>query len=188
MSGGDAVRTVWQGGYLRVLKRGHWEYVQRTNVTGIVCIVAITDDGKLVLVEQFRPPVAARVVELPAGLVGDVPGEEDEALETAARRELLEETGYKAATMELLFEGAPSAGLSDEQITFFLATGLRKVGPGGGDASEDITLHEVPLTELPAFLEARRGQGATVDAKIFSPLYLVAHRQAEASGPRGDDT
>ena len=171
-------RVLWEGKYLKLVMRGHWEYVERRNVTGIVCIVALTDDGKLLLVEQYRPPVAARVVELPAGLVGDVPGEEGEALEAAARRELLEETGYRAARMERLFDGAPSAGLCDEHITFFLATGLEKVGDGGGDDSEDIAVREVPLGGLLEYLRGRQAAGAIVDAKIFSPLYVytMTHR------------
>ena len=168
----DAKRTLWEGRYLNLVMRGSWEYVERRNITGIVCLVAVTDDRKLVLVEQYRPPVGKRVIELPAGLVGDVPGAEAEALETAARRELLEETGYRAGRLERLFDGAPSAGLCDEHITFFLATGLEKVGAGGGDDSEDIAVHEVPLAGLLDWLRARQAGGAIVDAKIFSPLYV----------------
>jgi ADP-ribose pyrophosphatase len=173
-------RTIWQGKYLRLVVRKTWEYVERTNITGIVAIVAVTDDRKLVLVEQYRIPVGKNVIELPAGLVGDVPGEADEPLEVAVRRELLEETGYQAAHVEPLFGGAPSAGLSNESITFFLATGLTKVAPGGGDETEDITIHEVPLDAVAEWLFARQRAGATLDAKIFSPLYVYEHRY-----PRG---
>ena len=169
-------RLVWEGKYLRMVMRGRWEYVERRGITGIVCMVAVTDDGRLILVEQYRPPVAARVLELPAGLVGDVPGQATEALEDAARRELLEETGYEAARMELLFDGPPSAGLCDEHISFFLATGLRKTAAGGGDESEDIVIHEVPLDGLLPFVAKRRAQGVLADAKIFSPLYVYLHR------------
>ena len=175
MSDADETRCVWEGSHLRMLVRGGWEYVQRRNVTGIVCMVAVTDDRKLVLVEQYRQPVAARVIELPAGLVGDVPGEADEPLEAAGRRELLEETGYEAGRMERLFAGAPSAGMTDEHLTFFLATQLTKAGPGGGDASEEIVVHEVPLDGVLAYLLRRQAEGAVLDAKIFSPLYVLEH-------------
>ena len=169
-------QIIWQGKYLRLVVRGTWECGERGNLTGIVAIVAVTDDRKLVLVEQYRIPVGRNVIELPAGLVGDVPGQADEPLEAAVRRELLEETGYQAAHVERLFEGAPSAGLSNEAITFYLATGLTKVAAGGGDQTEDITVHEVPLEGLAEWLFARQKQGATIDAKIFSPLYIYEHR------------
>jgi len=169
-------RIMWRGSHLDLVMRGSWEFVQRKNITGIVCIVAMTDDGKIVLVEQYRPPVLSRVIELPAGLVGDLPGQEAEPLEAAARRELVEETGYDAGRMELLFDGVPSAGLCDEHITFFLATELTKVGPGGGDRNEDITVLEAPLEGLLDYLDARVRGGVKVDAKIFSPLYVIAKR------------
>jgi ADP-ribose pyrophosphatase len=105
-----------------------------------------------------------------------LPGQEAEPLETAARRELTEETGYDAGRMELLFDGVPSAGLCDEHITFFLATELTKVGPGGGDRNEDITVHEAPLDCLLDYLDDRVRTGVKVDAKIFSPLYIIAKR------------
>jgi ADP-ribose pyrophosphatase len=172
----DDKRIMWRGSHLDLVMRGSWEFVQRKNITGIVCIVAMTDDGKIVLVEQYRPPVLSRVIELPAGLVGDLPGQEAEPLEAAARRELVEETGYDAGRMELLFDGVPSAGLCDEHITFFLATELTKVEPGGGDRNEDITVLEAPLEGLLDYLDARVRGGVKVDAKIFSPLYVIAKR------------
>ena len=110
-------------------------------VTGIVAIIAVTDDGKLLLVEQDRPPVGRRVIELPAGLAGDENGAEHEDLATAARRELREETGYDAAEMVRVAAGPPSAGMTDEVITLFRARGLRKVDDAGGVGSEQITLN-----------------------------------------------
>ena len=125
-------KIVWQGEYLQAILRDGYECIERRNVTGIVGLVAVTEDGKLVLVEQFRPAVRARVIELPAGLAGDAAGGENESLETAARREFLEETGYEAREFVCVAEGAASAGLSSELIHLFLARGLTKVGAGGG--------------------------------------------------------
>lgn len=164
--------VVWEGKYIRAVVRGKWEFAERKNVTGIVGMIPITDDGHVVLVEQFRPALDARVVELPAGLVGDIPGEEDEAMAAAAQRELVEETGYQAASMKRVFGGAASAGMCGEQITFFLATGLEKVGPGGGDESEDIIVHEVPLGELLDWLDRKVEEGLVADVKIYSALHF----------------
>lgn len=165
-------QVVWQGRHLSVVIRGGWEYAQRLHVTGIVGIVAVTDEGRLVLTEQYRPPVDRRVIELPAGLVGDVAGQEDERLETAARRELLEETGYEAARLERLCHGTASAGISNEEITLFMAAGLKKVGRGGGDAAEDIRVHEVPVDSVLAWLGAQEAHGVLVDLKVYAALYF----------------
>src|SRR6478672_1057017 len=118
--------VLYDGKHIQLVRRDRWEYARRKNLTGIVAIVAVTEDGKLVLVEQYRPPVGARVIELPAGLAGDVAGQEAEDLATAALRELLEETGYEADVMTEVGAGAASAGMTDEIITLFLAAGLRK--------------------------------------------------------------
>ena len=174
MSQNTETTTLYDGKYIRLVKQGKWEYATRKGVSGIVAIVAVTDDRKLVLVEQFRAPVGKRVIELPAGLAGDVAGQEEEELASAARRELLEETGYEAAEMTYLAAGAASAGMSDEVITLFRATGLRKTGKGEGDGSEEITLHEVPVAGVRSWLEDRAERGSLVDLKVYSGLYFLA--------------
>jgi ADP-ribose pyrophosphatase len=177
------VETLHAGRYLSLVRRGHWEFATRHGATGVVGLVAVTSDSKMVLVEQVRPPLDKRVIELPAGLAGDISGEESESLATAARRELLEETGYEAQDARLLTEGPSSAGLTDEMISFFLMSGLTRVSQGGGDASESIVVHEVLLTEIPEWLEQRRQAGWAIDPKIYVGLFWIAHN----SGSLGDN-
>ena len=167
--------TLHAGRFLNLVRRGTWEFVEHHGATGVVGIVAVTDDARLLLVEQFRPPLQKQVIELPAGLAGDIIGEESESLATAAARELVEETGYEAREIRLLTEGASSAGLTDEMISLFLMTGLTKVSDGGGDASENILVHEVPLSDLPNWLEERRRAGWALDPKIYAGLFWLTH-------------
>jgi ADP-ribose pyrophosphatase len=162
-----------QGRHLRFVAEDGWEYVDRNAVSGIAVIVAVTDEGRLLLVEQYRPPVRQRVIELPAGLAGDEAGREGEELVAAARRELLEETGYEADTVSALASGPPSVGVSSEVVTFFRAEGLRRVGPGGGEGSERIVLHEVELGRVDAFLAEKAAEGLLVDPKVYAGLYLL---------------
>jgi ADP-ribose pyrophosphatase len=169
----DEARVLAQGRFLRFIDEGGWEYVTRPGVTGVAVIVPITDDGRLVLVEQYRRPIHKRAIELPAGLVGDLAAKREESMADAATRELEEETGYAAARMELLFEGPIAVGVSDEVVSFFRAGGLRRVGAGGGDDTEDITVHEVPLGELKVFLAAKLAAGLAVDPKIHAGLWLA---------------
>jgi ADP-ribose pyrophosphatase len=166
-------RVIGEGRFLTLLDLGGWEYVTREAASGVVVLVAFTDDGKLVLVEQPRIPIGRRVIELPAGLVGDTGDRRDEGLVEAAQRELTEETGYRARDIVELGAGPVAVGVSDEVVTFLHARGLERVGPGGGDASEDITVHEVPLLELDAFAAAKQREGLAVDPKIYAGLYLV---------------
>jgi ADP-ribose pyrophosphatase len=175
------VRVLGRGRYLTLLDDGGWEYVTRHNIKGIVVIVAITDDDKLLLVEQHRRAVGNRVIELPAGLVGDI--DAGESLIVAAERELVEETGFAAGEMVALAEGPIAVGVSDETISFFHARAPRRVGPGGGDASEQITTHEVPLPELRRFLADRAAAGLAVDPKIYAGLFLVGAQVPALSPP-----
>jgi ADP-ribose pyrophosphatase len=164
--------VLFEGRFLRVKKKDRWEYVERHKTSGIVAILAITEKQEIILVEQFRVPVNKRVIEIPAGLAGDIEGEEDEALASAAKRELVEETGYEAQRMEYLTEGPPSAGLSTEVVTFFRAQGLKKVSEGGGDGSENIHVHAVLLTDLEPWIETKRKEGCLVDYKVYAALYF----------------
>ena len=150
-----------------------WEYVTRPNATGVVVIMPVTNTGEILFIEQFRPPVGTAVIEFPAGLAGDIQGEEDEALERAARRELYEECGYEAGRMTQLTAGPPSAGLTDEIITLFMATDLQKTGPGGGDAGENIIVHTVPVEQVKSWLEEQGKAGLMVDPKVYSGLYFL---------------
>ena len=172
-------RVFAQGRYLTVVEHEGWEFVTRHGIKGIVVLVAITPDRELVLVEQHRQPVGKAVIELPAGLVGDIPGQEDETLSKAAHRELVEETGFEARELVELEEGPVAVGVSDEVVTFFAARGLTRVGPGGGDDSEDIAVHVVPLRELDGFLAEKRAAGLAVDPKIFAGLYLVGETRSK---------
>jgi len=173
-----------QGKYLRLIDENGWEYVRRHGATGVVLIVAITDDRRLVLVEQFRTSVHRQVVELPAGLVGDTAEAAEESLLVAARRELLEETGFEAEAMVPVAEGPVAVGVSAEVVTFFHATGLKRVGSGGGDATESIVVHQPLLTELPGWLAGKLAAGSLVDPKIYAGLYLVTVARPEAPTAR----
>lgn len=160
------------GRYLQLVERDNWEYATRSNASGVVVLVPVTDDNRLVLVEQYRIPVQARVIELPAGLVGDV-DDQQESLTTAAERELMEETGYEAADWKLLFECPVTSGMSDEIVTFLEARSLSKTGDGGGDESEDIIVHCIALEAIDNWLKDRISDGFLVDPKIYSALYWL---------------
>ncbi len=165
------------GRYLGIMECNGWEYATRTNATGVVVIVPVTAHRELVLVEQFRTPVNAAVIELPAGLVGDH-GDADEPVQVAAQRELWEETGFRAGQLTHLLNCPSSAGMSDEMLDIFLATDLVREGRGGGDASEDIIVHVVPLDEINAWLARALQDGKALDPKIYAGLYWVQHRNA----------
>lgn len=164
-----------RGKYLQLVRQGSWEYAERLGISGIVGIIPLTDAGEMVLVEQFRVPLGKRVVELPAGLAGDVLGQEGEPLREAACRELEEETGYHAREMRQVLQGPNSAGSSPHVMTFFLATGLTQVGAGGGDEHEDIQVHVVPLAGIHAWLLAQEAQGKLLDPKIYAGLWFAEH-------------
>jgi len=158
------LETVWQGKYISALKRGRWEFVSRTGSTNAVVIIA-EHDGKMILIEQYRVPVGARCLELPAGLVGDE--DEHATVEGTAVKELEEETGFTCDRVERLGEFHSSPGMVAESFTLVRAHGVRKVGDGGGNEHEDITVHLVAREEIPAFVQSRRDAGTAVDVKLL---------------------
>jgi len=164
--------TLYEGKWLRLRQRGRWEYAERTHGDGMaVIIVALTPDDNVLFVEQTRIPLGGKTIEMPAGLVGDQEGED--TLEDAARRELVEETGWRPAEVDVLLVGPTSSGMSNERIAFVRARGLERVGPGGGDATEDIVVHEVPRSEAPAWLMQKRGEGYELDLKLWAGLWML---------------
>lgn len=173
MSRPDDLKTLFDGKHIQLQSRGTWEFAARKKVTGIVGIIAVTNDRKILLVEQYRPPVDAKVIELPAGLAGDVPGHATEDLAAAAKRELLEETGYHAEHWQMVCDGTTSAGITNEVITLFLATGLKKVSDQHGDVTESIVLHEAPLEGIDGWLADQRKAGKLIALKVYAGLYFA---------------
>ena len=171
--------VVWKGRFLAAKRRGKWEYVSRTGGVSAAVIVAV-DEGRAVLVEQYRVPLGAWCLELPAGLVGDE--EDGEEAETAAIRELEEETGYRAERMVDLGRFHASPGMSSESFTLLRAEGLTRVGDGGGVGGEDIRVHLVPLAEVPDFVAERRRAGAAVDVKLLLLLAAALLDPGEGGG------
>lgn len=162
--------------FLRLVQEGHWTYAQRPNTTGAIAIVAVTAEGQLLLVEQHRIPVGGPVIELPAGLVGDQEEFAHEGLLEAAARELDEEAGYRADRWEILTKGISSGGLSDESVHLIMATGLERIGAGGGDATESIVTHTIPLADVPNWLQQQQSQGKQVDFKVYAGLFYLLWR------------
>lgn len=156
----------WQGKFITAKRRGKWEYVGRARQIRAAVILAVEDDHVL-LVQQYRVPLGKICIELPAGLIGDGdPSEHDDPL-AAAGRELEEECGYSAATLEDLGEFYSSPGMVTESFTLVRASDLTKTGPGGGVEGEDITVHRVRLGELKAFLASKRAEGMGIDVRLL---------------------
>lgn len=170
-------KTLWEGKFLRFILTKYidssgtireWESIERVNCKGIVVIVPLTDDGRIILTKQFRPPVNRYVVEFPAGL-----NEKGDSLEEVASRELLEETGYSAKEMVYIGEGPISSGASGEVLTAFLAKGLVFKGTRNRDETEDIEVFEIPIDQFYDKLSALRTEGNLIDLKIYGLLELA---------------
>ena len=159
----DPPRLMWEGKFVRVFKRGRWEYASRARDIRAVVILAEVD-GKVILIDQPRVPIGRRCLELPAGLVGDV--DEQATIEDTALKELEEETGYTAGRIERLGDFYSSPGMVAESFTLVRAIGVAKTGDGGGDDSEDINVHLVARADIPAFVAGMRAQGIGIDVKL----------------------
>lgn len=166
---------IHRGRHLHYFRRNGWEFVRRAQAHAVVAIAARTEQDEVVLIEQERTVLGAqgrRVIEIPAGLVGDHGAETD--LLAAARRELIEETGFDAEELRIACVGPSSAGLTDELITMVVARGLRRVAAGGGVDGEDIRLHLVPWLQVRGWLAARHAAGMLIDPKVQAGLWALA--------------
>ncbi|HWU01500.1 MAG TPA: NUDIX hydrolase [Novosphingobium sp.] len=172
-------QVVWQGRFITTKQRGNWEYVSRARNIRAAVILAIDEEDHVLLVEQYRVPLRRTCIELPAGLVGDTDAAPDEDPTDAANRELEEETGYRAARMEVVGEFYSSPGMVTESFTLLRAYGLTRVGPGGGVDDEEIVTHRVPLSGISQFVAERRALGDAIDVKL---LMLLAPSIIAAKG------
>lgn len=171
----DDPEILYQGDWLRLVKRGRWESCERTHGRDglAVLVIAVTPADEVLFVEQFRVPLGARTIEMPAGLIGD--DVSDDTIERAARRELVEETGWEPGHVDVLLTGPTSAGMSNERIAFARARDLRRVGTGGGVGGEDITVHAVPRATAPAWLMRKHAEGFALDLKLWAGLWMIDH-------------
>jgi len=170
-------KLLYDGKFIRVVESDSWEFVERKNCRGIVIILALSQDNQLIITEQFRRALNRSVIELPAGLIDDLETTRGESAQDAAARELFEETGYKAQEWIELISGPTNTGLSSDVVTLFRAKDLKKEGSGGGDHTENITVHEVPLRDVPKWLKKQEASGKLVDPKIYAGLYFLSQEK-----------
>jgi ADP-ribose pyrophosphatase len=141
---------------------GEWEYI---NHPGGALAVPINAEGRLVLVKQYRFPTQGRVLEFPAGTleVGETPA-------NTIKREVEEETGYRAHKWQDLGEFFLAPGYCDEIIYVFLAQELEKLAvPPAGDDDEDIEI----VLMTPAEFESAIYAGEPIDAKSIAAYFLA---------------
>jgi ADP-ribose pyrophosphatase len=161
------MKTVFEGDHLLVAERDGWQYVERKKGKEAAAVIAFTEKDELILTEQFRKPVNARVIDFPAGLIGDDGTDDPEA---TARKELEEEAGYTCDAVELVAKGPTSAGITSEIVSVYRAKGVRKSGIGGGVDGESITVHLVPREEVQKWVRDKERQGLMIDIKLA--MYL----------------
>jgi 8-oxo-dGTP pyrophosphatase MutT (NUDIX family) len=148
---------------------------------GAVAVVALDDEDRVVLIDQYRHPLGHRLWELPAGLL-DIDGEDPV---TSAARELVEEVDLKAAEWAALVDVAASPGFTDEVVRVFLARGLSAAGreEPEGDEEADIVVRRVPLTEAVAMVF----RGEIINGSTVAGI-LAAHAvRTGAAAPRPTD-
>ena len=156
--------TMWEGRFVRAVRRGKWEYAGRSGDIRAVVILAEYED-RVILVDQPRVPLGCRCVELPAGLIGDT--DPNATVESTAIQELEEETGFTAERIECLGDFHASPGMLSESFTLVRAHRVRKIGEGGGDENEDIRVHLVARADIPAFITRKREEGFAIDVKLL---------------------
>ncbi|MDJ0396201.1 NUDIX hydrolase [Rhodococcus sp. G-MC3] len=147
---------------------------------GAVAVVALDDQGRIAMIEQYRHPIGRRLYELPAGLLDEI----DEPPVEAAKRELAEETGLAASTWSVLVDVMASPGFTDECVRIFLAEDLREVQqPDARDEEADIVLTFVSLDEA----ITRVLSGEFVNAAAVSGILSLAAARSGSTSLRSAD-
>jgi ADP-ribose pyrophosphatase len=180
-------RTLWKGKFIKSTlisyrdcngKVRQWEAVSRLNYNGVVVIIPITKENRLILIRQFRPALNNYVIEFPAGLID--PGED---AELAGRRELIEETGHAAENFELCTEGVISTGINSERWNILIAFNIKEVTDDvlrthPPDDNEDIEVIKVSIDNIYSELERYSREGDDIDLRIYGLLELAKKKLA----------
>jgi len=172
-------KAVFEGRFVRVVEKnvitkdGHhrvWEAVERTNVhgSGAVVIVALTKDGELLFEKNWRAAIESYVIQFPAGLT-DIRGETEEE---AARRELLEETGYVAGEVIPLMLSPLSAALTGTRAMHFFAPDVEWAGSAASEDIEEIEVLKVPLDRADEFM-LNLPEGVELDLRVPGILWFM---------------
>jgi ADP-ribose pyrophosphatase len=162
-----------KGKFLQLVRDGKWEIAERVNARGAVAVIAVTSDREFVLTEQFRAAVGKRVIDLPAGLSGDIAGQEDEAGAISALRELVEETGFHADRLEHLADCPTSPGLTSELVSYYYAHKVKRLAAGGGVDGEQIDVRTPKLRTIRKWLADQAAAGKLIDSKVYAGLYFI---------------
>ena len=131
-------------------------------------VFAVTREKMIMVMKCYRHAVGEVTLTMPGGML-----EEQEDPMAGIKRELLEETGYEATRWREWITVASSAGLTDECVTLFFASGLKRIAPGGGDSQEEITVHEISLPDVPQWIETNLNAGKLVDGRVYAALYYL---------------
>jgi len=179
-------KTLWEGRFIKtsmIYYKDHngseraWEAVGRVNCDGIVIIIPLTADNEVILIKQFRPVLNSYVIELPAGLI-----DKGEDVLSAARRELIEETGHSSDDLTPLTWGVMSTGIDTDLWRIVLACNtsevpadIRRVYPP--DESENIETIKVPLDIVYETLDSYINRGDMIDLRIPGLIELAKRRR-----------
>ena len=175
--------AVFEGKYLKFVRKhfetdageeGVWETIERKNIynKGAVVIAAVTKERELILERNWRAPLESFVVQFPAGL-SDREGENEEEV---ARRELLEETGYKAEKLIHVIPAPLCPALTNTRATHFLAPEVEFVGKESKEITEEIEVLKVPVTELGDFL-LNLPKDTELDLRVPGILWVLERRK-----------
>ena len=152
-------------------RKSIWQVAKRKRSRKIVFVFALTKKKEVLLTKQFRIPQGAMVIELPAG----VTDKKGESYESAARRELLEETGHFAKKLIKIIEGPFNAGMSTDRAVVFFAPDAKYAREQNLDDSEEIEVIKVPLKKLVHFT-THPPKGVLVDLKILGYLPILKEK------------
>ncbi len=175
--------VVFEGKYLRFVKKDartitddkiSWETVERTNIDGkgVVVIIGLTSEKELILEKNWRAPVESSIIQFPAGLI-DIAGESQEE---AARRELLEETGYKAKKLIPVISAPNSPELTSTRAVHFFAPEVEFTGEGKRDSTEEIEVLKVPVEKIDDFL-LNLPVDAQLDLRVPGILWILERKK-----------